>query len=175
MPPSGAVVQFCFGNRSRLVLPDGKAFFLGGTGTNVIYTPSGNTNMGTWAQAADIPSPYCAWDNPAAMMVNGKILCVFGCGILPDGLYEYDPVADTFTSVGTWDRSGVTHTLLDLPDGTVLLSDGSSASLHLYSPDGTPLASGKPTISSITQNGDGLYHLTGTLLNGISQGASFRR
>jgi hypothetical protein len=35
------------------------------------------------------------------------------------------------------------------------------------------LAAGKPTISSIIQNPDGSYHLTGTLLNGISQGAAY--
>jgi hypothetical protein len=34
------------------------------------------------------------------------------------------------------------------------------------------VASGKPTISSITANGDGSYHLAGTQLNGISEGAA---
>jgi hypothetical protein len=35
------------------------------------------------------------------------------------------------------------------------------------------LPAGKPAISSITANGDGSYHLTGTRLNGISQGAAY--
>src|SRR5205085_10169171 len=42
-----------------------------------------------------------------------------------------------------------------------------------YQPDGTPLPAGKPTISSISANPDGSYHLTGTGLNGISVGATY--
>jgi hypothetical protein len=89
-----------------LLLPDGRAFFLGSTGTNVFYTPSGDTTHGKWTQAANTPSPFCAWDNPAAAMVNGKLLCFFGCGQNPNGIYEFDPVADTFTLAGNWDTSG---------------------------------------------------------------------
>jgi hypothetical protein len=62
--------------------------------------------------------------------------------------------------------------MLDLPDGTVLYSrDG--ADLYVYQPDGTPLAAGKPAISNITANADGSFTLTGTLLNGISEGAAY--
>ena len=63
--------------------------------------------------------------------------------------------------------------MLDLPDGTVLFATQSNAQLHVYRPDGTPLAAGKPSISTITPNVDGSYHLTGTLLNGISEGAAY--
>ena len=62
--------------------------------------------------------------------------------------------------------------MLDLPDGTVLYSDFSSQ-LYVYHPDGSPLAAGEPTITSITPNANGSYHLTGTLLNGISEGAAY--
>ena len=43
----------------------------------------------------------------------------------------------------------------------------------IYTPDGTPLAAGQPVISSITENADGSYHLTGTGLNGITEGAAY--
>jgi len=62
--------------------------------------------------------------------------------------------------------------MLQLPNGRVLFSDWSTQ-LHAYTPTGSPLADGKPTIHSITWNGDGSLHLTGTLLNGISSGASY--
>jgi len=62
--------------------------------------------------------------------------------------------------------------MLDLPDGSVLYSDFGSR-LYVYQPTGAPLASGKPVINSITQNADGSYLLTGTLLNGISEGAAY--
>src|SRR5678815_4268067 len=62
--------------------------------------------------------------------------------------------------------------MLDLPDGTVLMSRFSKQ-IYVYQPDGVPLASGKPTITGITRNVDQSYHLTGTLLNGISEGACY--
>ena len=64
--------------------------------------------------------------------------------------------------------------MLDLPDGTVLFVGGqNSGSLYVYTPNGMPLAAGQPAINNITQNLNGSYHLTGTGLNGISQGAAY--
>ena len=62
--------------------------------------------------------------------------------------------------------------MLDLPDGNVLFTDGGNQ-LYIYQPDGPPLAAGKPAITGITWNADGSGHLTGTGLNGNSQGASY--
>ena len=61
-----------------LLLPDGRALFLGGTGHTALYTPSGNTNQGAWAAGPDIPGGLGTSDAPAAMMVNGRILCAVG-------------------------------------------------------------------------------------------------
>lgn len=65
--------------------------------------------------------------------------------------------------------------LLDLPDGNILFCDNGdqSGQLYVYQPDTPPLASGKPTIYSVSWNADGSLHLSGTLFNGITQGASF--
>ncbi len=40
---------------AALLLPTGKAFFLGAGGTTAIYTPSGSTNMGTWVPGPTVP------------------------------------------------------------------------------------------------------------------------
>ena len=175
------------------LLPDGHAFFIGGNGHTALYTPTGSTNPGTWVQGPDIPGGLAAPDAPAAMMVNGKILCAvsYPCSNenfpSPMHHYEYDPVANSFTQVSDPPflscptcfpqpppDPGPTYTaaMLDLPDGTVLYTH-STGSLFAYQPDGSPLVSGKPTISSITQNADGSYHLIGTKLNGISEGAAY--
>jgi hypothetical protein len=157
-----------------LLLPDGRAFYLGSTGTNVFYTPSGTTGRGTWTQATNIPGAFCAWDNPAAMTVDGKVLCFFGCGQNPNGIYEFEPAADTFIPAGSWDTSGRPHAMLALPDGNILMGDGLTTVVHVYIPSGAPIPAGKPAISSITANIAGVsYHLTGTKLNGISAGAAF--
>jgi hypothetical protein len=160
-----------------LLLPDGRAFFIGGNGHTAYYTPSGNTNPGIWTQGPELVSPGVGWDEPAAMMVNGKVLIQTVLGPIlnpqPRGFYEVDPIGNTITQAPDWgDTSPVSHIMLNLPDGNVLVSYGSSK-LLIYQPDGVPVASGKPAISSITANGDGSYHLIGTKLNGISQGSSF--
>jgi hypothetical protein len=118
------------------------------------------------------------------MMVNGKTLCaVFDNaptnGNSPASFYEYDYSSGSLGSFAQVNSptGGLTENtesikMLDLPDGTVLYSDFTEQ-LYLYQPTGSPLAWAKPTISSLSTNADGSYHLTGTLFNGISQGAVF--
>jgi hypothetical protein len=165
-----------------ILLSDGRAFFLGGTGHTALYTPSGNTNAGAWAAGPDLPNGQGTPDAPAAMMMNGKVICATGPAQTYNGpvsFYEYDAVSNSFTQVNAPDGSAAltyavpyATTMLDLPDGMVLFADFDQQ-LYVYQPDGSPLASGKPTITSITRNPDGSYHLTGKQLNGISQGAAY--
>jgi hypothetical protein len=92
-----------------LLLPSGKALFLGGNTNTAIYTPSGTTNAGTWAAGPPIPNQLGVFDGPAAMLPNGKIIFVGGCPIdyftnaagnaVNGNFFEYDPVLNTFTSV----------------------------------------------------------------------------
>jgi hypothetical protein len=183
------------------LLPNGKAFFLGGSGHTVLYTPSplGGTNPGTWAQGPDTPGApgYHAGvtaDAPGAMMVNGRILCAVGPSAAnggspaPTWFYEFDHTDHTVNTNGSFratsspgnaaigssynDQSNA-FSMLALPDGTILCCNRNSSQLYIYQPDTAPLPAGKPTINSITLNNDGSYHLTGTKLNGISEGAAF--
>ncbi len=167
---------------AAFLLPDGRAFFLGSTGNTALYTPSHGNTSGTWLAGPVIPNNQGTPDAPAAMMVNGKILCAVSPVPTsanhfpsPTSFYEFDPVANSFTQVSgptgsTYNSPTYILRMLDLPDGTVLLST-SDSQLYVYQPDGSPLASGKPTINGITTNLDGSYHLAGLLLNGITEGA----
>ena len=180
---------------AAFLLPDKRAFFLGASGHTALYTATGTTNIGSWAAGPDILAGRYADDAPAAMMNNGKILCVVGTNA-PNGgsfgllwFYEYDysdysvgtngaflPTrSPTNSAVGaSFASASYNLSMLDLPDGTVLLSLGaSSGQLYVYQPDKTPVASGKPRIDSIGWNKDGSLHLTGKLFNGISQGSTF--
>lgn len=168
-----------------LLLPNGKAIFFGSTGHTAIYTPTGNTTPGSWVAGPDIPNAQGMPDAPAAMMVNGKILCAVSPIPTdadhfppPTSFYEYDYVANAFTQVNS-PSGGLTFPgpnwptlMLDLPNGSVLFGHRST-DFYIYQPDGTPLAAGKPVITALTTNLDGSLHLTGTLFNGISQGASY--
>ncbi len=168
-----------------VLLPDGRAFYLGSTGHTALYSPSGSTSPGTWVAGPDIPAGQGTPDAPCAMMVNGRVLCAVSPAPTnadhfpsPTSFYEYDPVANAFTSIvgpggnSTLDTPTFPTAMLDLPDGTVLFSSTYSG-LYVYQPDGPPLPSGKPTITSVVSNGDGSYHVVGTGFNGISEGASY--
>jgi hypothetical protein len=177
-----------------LLLPNGQAAFFGGTGHVALYAPpSSGQGQGSWTAGPDIPSGRSASDDPAAMMVNGKILIAVGATSRDGGsppptwFYEYDYSSGTNGSfaatsspgnatVGSQtEASAGDYTFLALPDGTILSSQGAdpSGQLYVYVPDSPALASGKPTVASIGPNSDGQYHLSGTLLNGISEGAAF--
>ena len=163
---------------AAFLLPTGKAFFIGAGGHTALYTPTGTTNRGTWVAGPNIPKSQVAPDAPAAMLVTGHILCaVDHTNGPPTSFYEYDPFTNKFTQVSG--PSSITNTLqtyytymLDLPDGTVLFTYGSQT-LFVYQPAGAPLATGQPGILSISTNYYRCYHLRGTLLNGISQGAAY--
>jgi len=169
---------------AAFLLPNGNTFYLGSIGHTVTYTPSGSTNPGVWSVSADIPDAKGTPDAGAAMMFNGKILCAVSPIPVssnhfptPTSFYEYDYVSDSFTSVtgptGATDNVPSFYTeMLDLPDGSVLFSQFGNQ-VYVYHPDGSPLPEGKPAINNITTNLDGSYHLEGTGLNGISEGAAY--
>jgi len=157
-----------------LLLPDGRVFLIGATGHTAFYTPSTNS----WAAGPDIPNGDGADDAPGAMLPNGNVLFAADTPLFksPTHIYEFDPVANTYTNVtpSNPDLSGSPSyvlRMLMLPSGQVLFTDGSSQ-LYVYTPSGTPQSAWKPTISSVVPSGNN-YTLTGTQLNGLSQGASY--
>lgn len=175
-----------------VLLPNGKIFYIGGTNhtaiytpwtTNAagIYTPAGTTNAGVWTAGPDIPNNLGAVDAPAAMLVNGNVLCALGTDLnfgSTTYFYEYNYISNTFTQVSSL-TGGLTDnvapygtTMLDLPDGSVLYS-GHGSQLYLYKPGGSPLTNGMPVILSATTNLDGSFHVTGTQFTGISEGAYY--
>lgn len=166
-----------------LLLPDGRAFFVGASGHTALYTPGANvTDPGSWAAGPDIPGGLGAVDAPGAMLPNGDVIFAAspsGTYNAPTTLFEYDPSTNSLTTLST--PSGLTSALngdpgyvtrmLVLPTGQVLFST-SGSQLWAFTPNGSPQAAWAPTISSITNSGS-TYTLTGTQLNGLSEGASY--
>jgi hypothetical protein len=163
---------------AALLLPDGRAFYIGASGKTALYSPPADYHdAGTWAAGADLPDNHGAWDAPAAMLPNGKVLLAIGPHSYngPTDFYEYDPTANAYTKVaGSPAFSGAPWEtrMLMLPTGQVLWANGSTG-LYVYTPDGGPDPSWQPVISDIQDNGDGSFVLTGTQLNGISEGAAY--
>ncbi len=176
--------SFGFNIGGAVLLPNGNAFFLGATGHTAIYTPSGTTAPGTWTAGADIPGGMGTPDAPCAMLANGKVLCVASDtptanDHFPERVsyFEYDYLTNTFTQISNA-SGGSTNIptniacMLALPDGSVILSR-MFPNTSVWIPLGDPAPTWKPTINTVIKNPNGTYHLTGTQLNGMSEGASY--
>jgi hypothetical protein len=169
------------------MLPNRNLFFIGDVNYTAIYTPSGDTLPGTWITGPALPTKGThgqvgSWDGAAAMMDNGKILCVLSATSSEDPpffFYEFDYTNNTFTEVPAPEGGDSINaplnmtTMLDLPDGTVLFANTDSNRFYVYTPSGTPLAEGKPVIDSIDNSNCPNYKITGKLFNGISEGAAY--
>ncbi len=171
---------------ASFLLPDGRGFFIGNAGKTLYYNPSGTTSKGFWTLGPNLPDSMGATDAAAAMMVNGKILCAFAPVPIdshiyrsPTYFYEFDYRSNKFTQIlaptgDSFIKTPCYYTnMLDLPDGTVLFSNQYDSQLYVYKPFGPELASGKPTINNIAKIDCNNYTITGTLFNGISEGAGY--
>ncbi len=167
-------------------LPDGRLFFIGSTPTTAYYTPSGTTAPGTWAAGPAIPLNLGAADAASAMLPNGKILLMLSPTPTaadhfpgPTYYYEFDYTTNVFTEVtapaggDTSSNSCYISNTLVLPDGCVMFVNQGYSRYYEYVPVNTPLAAGKPAISTISRTNCDSFSITGTLFNGISEGAAY--
>jgi hypothetical protein len=164
---------------------------VGGFGKTAIYTrPAMPTGTGTWAAGPDIPkvsgNTMVCNDCPASLMPNGKVLLA-GAQFQnnnwgnPIRFFEYDPSTNTIVHVtdppNNADRLFWGGMIL-LPTGQVMFGQRIQ-NLQIYTPDGGPQESWRPTISAVTPHTHGFflspdyYLLQGTQLNGLSQANTY--
>jgi len=173
--------------------PDGTTVAFGGnTGCTTspadptaIFTASSNS----WVQGPDVPQINGAYfdlaDAPAAMLPNGNILfgASPGYGQSPTHFFEFtsatsspansiSQVADPLFNASS--SGGYYYNFLVLPNGQIFMTDFSSVA-EVYTPTGSPNPAWAPTISSspTTLVPGQIYSLSGTQLNGLSQGAAY--
>jgi hypothetical protein len=63
--------------------------------------------------------------------------------------------------------------MLCLPDGNILYGSQGDDQYYVYTPGSGPLASGKPSISSVIKINCDTFMITGRLFNGITEGAGY--
>ncbi|PWT78024.1 MAG: hypothetical protein C5B58_15850 [Acidobacteria bacterium] len=168
-----------------VVLPDGRAFFIGATPYTALYTPGAKpADTGRWAAGPAIPrdvnGKICgAKDAPACLMPNGHVLITVGpvddSSPVPTYFYEFDgkdlvKVPDA-PNTGAFPFEG---RMLLLPTGEILYASGTPA-LYAYTPTGSYRDTWRPEILSLpTDLTAGLsYTLVGRQLNGLSQAVGY--
>ncbi|MHB8637883.1 MAG: kelch repeat-containing protein, partial [Fimbriimonadaceae bacterium] len=171
-----------------MLMPDGTVFQMGAAPFDCIYSPSTNA----WIDGPPTPTvngvSLCAPDAPAAMEPNGKLLLAlstFDQGKLDDVTYfaETDGTTTTLVSTPTIASQFAPYVdrFLVLPTGQILLtaeggSDPSNNTVYIGTPDGSPQSAWQPTITSVSgalQQASANNSLSGTQLNGMSQGSSY--
>ncbi len=174
--------QFKFENDEigpALLLPDGRVFFLGLNNTAIF-----NPTTSNWMRGPRIPDEMAAYDSPGAMLPNGQV--VFAAHPLhaytPTRLFDFNPTTNRITRLATPTalekvlKCARTQTnqlrMLLLPSGQMLLSVGTNKP-WIFTPHGSPEPSWRPTIRSVTYDGNGTFTLAGTKLNGVSEGAAY--
>ncbi len=176
---------------AAILLPDGRVFCIGATNDTALYTPPPIANQaGTWAAGPDFPVLVAgrvtgAKDAPAALLPNGKVLCLVapcdqsaGSGSTafwgsPVHVFEYDPPTNTLTEVTAPINSGgspFSSRLMLLPNGEVLHTNNSTT-VAIYTPDLEPDPVWRPSITSVPTalHPGATYTLHGRQLNGLSQ------
>ncbi len=144
-----------------ILLPDGRAFAIGGSGLTALYTPppaSSPTGPGSWTKGPSFPADTSAnpnWptltalDAPACLLPHGRVVCMGGTTV-PDGpeYYPVNPVLlefDPGSAASTLPPLAVQPPLpagkftwqcafMLLPTGQLLLS-AQDSTLFLYTPD----------------------------------------
>ena len=168
-----------------MLLPDGNVFYVGANDSyTALYDPSTNT----WSSGPIIPGGMVADDAPAAILPDGNVIFAAdaasptGPYASPSALFEYNPASNTIVRMatppqlnqqlgsGAFGTNAFEFRMLVLPNGQVLMEDGSS--VWTYSETATAQSSWRPAITSIANNGDN-FTVTGTQLNGMSEGASY--
>jgi hypothetical protein len=147
-----------------------------------------DTTLMKWIQGPYLPAvcgktgkrPCTLPDAPAATMPDDKILFAAssGYGEVPTHFFEYTPnnvitqVSDPLEN--STKRGAYTYSLLDLPNGQVLMSDD-SPQLEVYTPPDTQVNAYAPIINSAptTVQPGGTYTLSGLQLGGLTQGVGY--
>jgi hypothetical protein len=162
-----------------LLLPDGRAFFVGATNATALYDPATDT----WTAGPSMPTNMGNDDGPGAILPDGQVIFTADTSLPnvytpPTVLFDFDPATNTLTQLSTpaaltsqLDESAYYDQMLVLPTGQLLLTTGSNQ-LWIFTPDTSANPTWQPTISGIVNNA-GTFTLSGTQLNGMSEGASY--
>ena len=171
-----------------VLLPDGRAFFVGATGATALYTtPAMPTAQGTWSAGPTLPmagtQQQGTKDGPGCLLVTGNVLI---------GIAPVDGVADDYLSPTTFyefDGTDVTAVgnppnndaptdvgrMLLLPTGDVMYARHDDNSFYAYTNYGDPQDEWRPVIQTCptTIAPGSTIAISGRQFNGLSQAVGY--
>ena len=167
---------------AALLLPDGRAFFIGAPGRRPITRRGRRRRIREAGKPARVcptaclpmtlPPPSC----PTATYCSKARQTARETTLGPVEFFDFDPSTNTYTAIpnpaGGTDTGWTTgDRMLVLPTGQVFWSGAEGN--YVFTPATGPNIAWQPTIANVSSNADGSYHLTGTLLDGVSLGAGY--
>lgn len=174
-----------------ILLPDGRAFFVGANaGLTALYTPGATpTAPGSWAAGPTIPmqqgdtNPLGSKDGPGALLPGGKVLFTAGpvdgsSGnfLAPSRFFEFDGTSlAQVTDAPNANCPTYQGRLLPLPTGQVLWAREDQDEIHLYTSTEAPQDQWRPLIDSCPRvvSPGATFTLGGRQLNGLSQAQGY--
>ncbi len=136
----------------------------------------------TWTRGPDFPKvngkQLDIADGPAALLPNGNVLCMTSPGVFNLDVHFFEWNGSKFTEVAKTPNApndtSFYGRMLVLPTGQIMLTDGSS-DVELYNSTGSPNPAWAPAITKVPKT---VTHgksatVSGTQLNGLSQGAAY--
>jgi hypothetical protein len=159
--------------------PNGTVFATGANSCGAGHTAIYDLKTKTWTAGPDFSGTLDIADGPASLLPNGNVLVDASPGIYQTGsqFFEWNGAtlnATTAPANASTDSSYVGDMVI-LPTGQVLFSDFSST-LEVYNYSGTACGNCHPAISSVATtltHGSKNNKMSGTLFNGMSQGAAY--
>jgi PASTA domain len=162
----------------QVQLYDGRVFVEGSTSATALY----NASTGAWSAGPTMPvvggTQYDAADAPAAILPDGKVLVTLSPGYHLAGghFFLFDGTSYTRIADNTnYDPNQTSDSyMLVLPTGQVLFTNR-LGTMDVYSDGGSSNAAWAPHIGSVPTDlaAGSTYTLSGTQLNGLSQGAAY--
>jgi hypothetical protein len=186
----------------QVLRPDGTVVAFGGTtcgskaaclpGNTSVVTPSAifNSASSTWSAGPGIPqvtdgfgtNNYTLADAPATLLPTGNVLFAaspnYNAFVTPTHFFELD-ATDLISQVAEpTDASSFNSfqwNFLVLPTGQIMALETDGPNVWIYTPSGFALAAWSPAVTSAPASlvSGGTFTLSGTQLNGLSQGAAY--
>ena len=174
-----------------ILLPDGRAFFVGANaGRTALYSSgASSTDAGSWSAGPTIPmqpgdaNPLGSKDGPGALMPGGKVLFTAGpvdgsSGnfLAPSRFFEFDGTALARVSdAPNADCPTYQGRLLPLPNGQVLWAREDRDEMYAYTNGEAPQDDWRPVIDTCPRqvSPDTVFTLSGQQFNGLSQAQGY--